>query len=450
MSEMSAVAEKTWFGHPRGLSTLFMTEMWERFSYYGMRALLFLYMVGSVQQPGLGFPEKRAATIYGLYTMLVYLMGIPGGFIADRWLGHQRAVFVGGIFIAAGHFSMVFPALPFFFAGLVLIIIGTGLLKPNVSTIVGTLYSPEDRRRDAGFSLFYMGINLGATIAPLITTPLGQGLKIGSLEFKGNWHFGFAAAGVGMTLGLIQYALGRKYLVAKSATKTVHTEAIEEARAPKEPFSRGDWARIGAVVILSTFALIFWAGFEQAGSSLTLFADRATRLSVFGIRFPSGLFQSVEPIFVITFAPVFAWLWLRLGRMEPSSPVKFTLGLIFLTLSFALIVPAAHLFEKSGQRVSPLWLVGLYYLQALGELCLSPVGLSMVTKLSPARVVGLMMGIWFMATALGNYVAGWAAGFLENRSFSQVFQTATLSVAVVAVILIVLIRPIRRLMGGVN
>jgi proton-dependent oligopeptide transporter, POT family len=450
MSEMTAAAEKTWFGHPRGLATLFMTEMWERFSYYGMRALLFLYMVGSVQQPGLGFGEKRAATIYGLYTMLVYLMGIPGGFIADRYLGHQRAVFVGGVFIALGHFSMVFPALPFFFTGLGLIIIGTGLLKPNVSTIVGTLYSRDDKRRDSGFSLFYMGINLGAFIAPFVTTPLGQGIKIGNFSFQGNWHFGFAAAGVGMTLGLIQYAAGRKYLVPRSAAKTVHTEAIEEVRAPKEPFSRADWARIGAIVILSLFALIFWAGFEQAGSSLTLFADRATRLAVFGIGFPSGLFQSVEPVIIIIFAPIFAWLWIRLGRMEPSSPVKFTLGLVFLTLSFALIVPAAHLYERTGQRVSPMWLIGLYFLQAMGELCLSPVGLSMVTKLSPARVVGLMMGIWFMATALGNYVAGWAAGFLENRSFSEVFRTATLSVAVAAVILALLIRPIRRMMGGVR
>jgi POT family proton-dependent oligopeptide transporter len=449
MSEMTADADKQWFGHPRGLATLFMTEMWERFSYYGMRALLFLYMVGSVQQPGLGFGAKRAATIYGLYTMLVYLMGIPGGFIADRFLGHQRAVLVGGIFIACGHFSMAFPALPFFFAGLALIIIGTGLLKPNVSTIVGTLYSRDDARRDSGFSLFYMGINFGAFIAPFVTTPLGQGIKIGQFVFKGNWHFGFAAAGVGMTLGLIQYAFGRKYLVPRSEVKTVHTEAIE-ATAPKTPFTRADWARIGAIAILSFFALMFWAGFEQAGSSLTLFADRATRLFVLGIGFPSGLFQSVEPVFVIIFAPIFAWMWIRLGRREPSSPVKFTLGLIFLGLSFALIVPAAHIFERTGQRVSPMWLIVLYFLQAIGELCLSPVGLSMVTKLSPARVVGLMMGIWFLASALGNYVAGWAAGFLENRTFSQVFQSAFISIAIAAVVLLLLLRPIRRMMGDIH
>ncbi len=436
-----AAAEKEWFGHPRGLATLFMTEMWERFSYYGMRALLILYMVGSVQQPGLGFGEKRAATIYGVYTMLVYLMGIPGGFVADRWLGHRRAVFVGGIIIACGHFSMAIPGLPFFFTGLGLIVIGTGLLKPNVSTIVGTLYSKEDTRRDAGFSIFYMGINLGAFIAPLVTGWLGQRI---------NWHIGFAAAGVGMTLGLVQYVAGRKYLIARSEGRSARAAAVEEEPPSKEPFTRVDWARISAIVILSIFALMFWAGFEQAGSSLNLFADRSTRLTIFGFQYPSSWFQSVEPLFIIIFAPIFAWMWVRLGRYEPSSPLKFTLGLVFLSLSFFLILPAAHLFEGNGQRVSPMWLIGLYFLQMVGELCLSPVGLSMVTKLAPARVVGLMMGVWFMATALGNYVAGWVAGFLENRPFSQVFLVAALSVAGAAVILIVLIPAIKRMMGGVR
>jgi proton-dependent oligopeptide transporter, POT family len=448
---MTAAADKQWFGHPRGLATLFLTEMWERFSYYGMRGLLFLYMVGSTQQPGLGFGAKHAATVYGVYTMLVYLMGIPGGFIADRWLGHQRAVFVGGVIIACGHFSMAVPGLPFFYLGLGLIVIGTGLLKPNVSTIVGTLYSKEDTRRDSGFSLFYMGINLGAFIAPWITGPLGQGLKIkGHVIFSGNWHIGFAAAGVGMTLGLIQYVAGQKYLVARSGAENVPDRAIEEATPLKEPFTMADWARIGAIVVLSIFALMFWAGFEQAGSSLNLFADRATRLTVLAITYPSSLFQSVEPLFVIIFAPIFAWMWIRLGRLEPSSPVKFTLGLVFLSLSFALIVPAARVYEQTGQRVSPFWLIGLYFLQAVGELCLSPVGLSLVTKLSPARVVGLMMGVWFMATALGNYVAGWAAGFLENRSFSDVFKTEFILIAIAAVVLALLIRPISRLMGKVH
>ena len=455
---MTDAQSKQWFGHPRGLATLFFTEMWERFSYYGMRALLMLYMVGSTQQPGLGFGERRASTIYGIYTMAVYLMGIPGGFLADRWLGHYNAVLFGGIIIAAGHFSMAIPGLPFFFFGLFLIVIGTGLLKPNVSTMVGFLYSKEDQRRDAGFSIFYMGINLGAFVAPLICGALGQ---------KANWHFGFAAAGVGMVFGLIQYVAGKKYLrAAPIEHPTVHTTQLDDPEhalvakgsdpTTQSPSSQRpkltsiDWARIGAIAVLTLFALLFWAGFEQAGSSLTLFADRATRLTILGWSYPSSWFQSVEPLFVITLSPLFAWMWIRLGRREPSSPLKFTLGLVLLALSFFLIAIAARVYETSKVPVSPLWLIGLYFLQALGELCLSPVGLSMVTKLSPAHLVGFMMGIWFLATAMGNYVAGWVAGFLENRAFSEVFQVAFINLAIAAVVLALLIIPIKRMMGGVK
>jgi POT family proton-dependent oligopeptide transporter len=439
-----AVAEKQWFGHPRGLATCFFTEMWERFSYYGMRALLVLYMTGSVMQPGLGFPDAKATNIYGLYTMLVYLMGIPGGFIADKFLGHYRAVLVGGIIIACGHFTMAIPGIPFFYTGLLLIILGTGLLKPNVSTIVGTLYTRDDPRRDAGFSLFYMGINLGAFIAPLVTGWLGQ---------KINWHIGFAAAGVGMVLGLIQYVYGRKYLIARSGPEKPVAATITATPATQEKaFTRQEWGRIIAALILTLFALIFWAGFEQAGSSLTLFADRATRLTILGFNYPSSWFQSVEPLFVIIFSPIFAWIWFTMSarRREPSSPAKFTLGLFFLTLSFLLMVPAARYFQAHGSRVSPLWLVGLYFLQMAGELCLSPVGLSMVTKLSPPRVVGLMMGFWFFATAMGNYVAGWVAGLVGHRTYSEVFMIAAVTAAVTTLILAVMIPIIQRLMAGVN
>jgi POT family proton-dependent oligopeptide transporter len=438
---MSTIAGKQWFGHPRGLATLFFTEMWERFSYYGMRALLTLYMVGSVQQPGLGFSVSKATQIYGLYTMSVYLSGIPGGWIADRFLGHYRAVFIGGCIIAAGHFSMAVPGLPFFFTGLGLIVIGTGLLKPNVSSMVGSLYTRDDVRRDAGFSIFYMGINLGAFISPLVCGWLGQ---------SANWHLGFAAAGVGMVFGLFQYVAGRKYLTPVSEQSAV-TKPVDEP-LPANKLTGTDWARIGAIAILTLFALLFWAGFEQAGSSLTLFADRATQLMVLGFEYPSSWFQSVEPIFVILFSPVFAWIWLALAkrRREPSSPAKFTLGLFFLSFSFALVIPAARAFESNGVRVSPWWLVGLYFLQMVGELCLSPVGLSMVTKLSPARLVGLMMGVWFFATAMGNYVAGWVAGFLQNRSYTEVFQAMFMNLMVATVILAILIVPIKKLMRGVK
>jgi proton-dependent oligopeptide transporter, POT family len=440
--EGKALERKELFGHPFGLYTCFFTEMWERFSYYGMRALLILYMVGSTQKPGLGFSTVKSAQIYGLYTMLVYLMGVPGGLIADRFLGHRRAVFIGGVIIACGHFSMAFPSLASFYLGLGLIIIGTGLLKPNVSTIVGTLYTRDDPRRDAGFSIFYMGINLGAFISPLVCGYLGQ---------KIDWHAGFAAAGVGMVLGLIQYSLGRKYLEPVSDAKEpsiVPTAPTAPERGPT--FTRQDWGRITAASILTLFALIFWAGFEQAGSSLNLFADRATRLTIFGYTYPSSWFQSVEPLFVIIFSPIFAWIWIALGSRNPSSPAKFTFGLFCLSLSFLLVVPAAKAFEATGNRVSPWWLIGLYFLQMVGELCLSPVGLSMVTKLSPPRIVGFMMGVWFFATAMGNYVAGWVAGFLQDRPFSEVFMIAFVTAAVATLVLAILIPPIKKLMGGVR
>jgi len=434
--------EKQWLGHPRGLFTLFFTEMWERFSYYGMRALLVLYMTGSTIQPGLGFPVKYAMHIYALYTFLVYVAGVPGGWIADNYLGHKRAVLVGGIVIACGHFSMAVPRLPFFYFGLGLIIIGTGFLKTNVSTIVGSLYRKDDPRRDSAFSIFYMGINLGAAISPIIVGWLGQKL---------NWHIGFGAAGVGMIFGVMQYIAGQKYLVAVSEEEKAVTTRIvaPEVTESNEPFTPADWGRIGAVVIVSLFALIFWAGFEQAGSSLNLFADRATRLTVFGYTYPSSWFQSVEAFGVLIFSGVFAWLWLFLARRgkDPSSPMKFFFGLVFASLSFALLIPAARHFEATQQRVSPNWLIGAYLLQTFGELCLSPIGLNLVTKLSPKRVVGLMMGVWFFALGSGNYVAGWLAGMIQDRSYSEVFRIVCIMIGVSAVLLLLLVPPIKKLMN---
>lgn len=438
MTADSTASEKQWFGHPRGLSTLFFLEMWERYSYYGMRALLFLYMVGSTQRPGLGFNEAKAGSIYGWYTSMVYALGLLGGYVADRWLGHYRSVLYGGIIIALGHFSMAVPQLHFFYLGLVLIVIGTGLLKPNASTLVGSLYKKDDPRRDAGFSVFYMGINFGAFFAPLITGWLGQ---------KYNWHLGFAAAGVGMVIGVIQYIAGRKYLV---AAEVEDREAEEHPDEPAPPLTKVEWMRISVIGILFLFTTIFWAGYEQAGTTLNLFADRATRLTLFNFTFPSSWFQSVEPLCVIIFAPVFAWLWLRLGRYDPSSPAKFTIGLTFLSLSYLFILQAGHLFEATHNRVSPMWLIFLYFLQTCGEICLYPTGMSMVTKLSPPRLVGFLMGVFFLSLAFGNKIAGWVAGFLTNLPFSQVFQIAFISSGVAAIILLMLIKPIRKLMGDVH
>jgi POT family proton-dependent oligopeptide transporter len=437
------------FGHPRGLATLFFTEMWERFSYYGMRAFLILYMVTPAAAGGLGFTDPDAGSIYGTYTGSAWGAAILGGLVADRFLGQYRSVLLGGIVIALGHFTLAFQALPFFYSGLALIVVGTGLLKPNVSTIVGSLYQQGDPRRDAGFSIFYMGINLGAFLGPLVAGYLAQ---------RVDWHMGFACAGVGMAFGLVQYVLGRRRLqpaIARLEAQAKTAAAAAKANPSADPttgsglrFTSQEWMRIGAILILFAVATIFWGAYEQAGSTLTLFAERHTRLEVFGVSFPSSWFQTVQPIFVILLAPVFAWLWIRLATREPSVPAKFGLGLLFMSLSFFVLVPAGLMASGEGVRVSPWWLVASYAISELGELCVSPVGLSAVTKLAPVRILGLMMGVWFLSNAFGNKLAGYAAGFVSSMPLQQLFGTVAGILAVAAIVMFVLLKPIRSLMAG--
>jgi POT family proton-dependent oligopeptide transporter len=431
-------------GHPRGLRTLFFTEMWERFSYYGMRAFLILYMVAPESAGGLGFSDVDAASIYGTYTGSAWAAAILGGFVADRFLGQYRSVLIGGIVIAAGHFTLAFKALPFFYSGLALIVIGTGLLKPNVSTLVGSLYQPGDSRRDAGFSIFYMGINLGAFLGPLIAGYLAQ---------RVDWHLGFACAGVGMAIGLVQYVLGRDRLrtaVSQLASQS-KVEAAKSGADSSGGFTSQEWKRLAAVVVLFVFAALFWGAYEQGGSTLNLFADRYTRLEMFGFSFPSSWFQSVPALFVILLAPVIAALWVRMGRQEPSSPAKFVLGLFFAGLSFLLLVPAAALAQSgSGMRVGSGWLVASYFIVTIGELALSPVGLSVVTKLAPVRVVGLAMGVWLLSTAVGSKLAGWTAGFFSSMPLPTLFGAVAAVMLVSAALLAVLVKPIKGLMGGVK
>jgi POT family proton-dependent oligopeptide transporter len=438
-----------WAGHPRGLSTLFFTEMWERFSYYGMRSFLILYMTAAPEAGGLGFDVRRAGSIYGTYTGSIWLATIGGGIVADRLLGAYRSVLVGGIIIALGHFTLAFRALPFFYSGLALIVLGTGLLKPNATTMLGTLYSPEDARRDAGFSIFYMGINLGAFIGPLIAGALAQ---------RVDWHLGFACAGVGMTLGLVQYVAGRDRLRPTAGRAAPGPAPGEEPRASTPGgagavlgFAPVEWKRMAAVFVFFMFATLFWAAYEQAASTLSLFADRCTDRTAFGWSVPSSWFVSIQALFVIVFAPVCAWLWVRLGPREPSTPMKFTLGLLLVGLSFVLLIPAGVMAGcKEGSLVSPWWLVAAYFLQVAGELCLSPVGNSVVTKLAPARVVGLMMGVWFLSIAAGNKLAGWAAGLTATVPLPSLFGGVAVVTIGAALILVFLIRPIRGMMGGVH
>ncbi len=483
--------DRSFFGHPRALSTLFFTEMWERFSYYGMRALLLLYMTAPVAAGGLGFDTAQGGAIYGLYTSMVYLATLPGGWIADRLIGPRRAVLYGGIFIAAGHFSMALTSLAMFYLGLFLIVIGTGLLKGNVSVIVGKLYATGDNRRDAGFSIFYMGINLGAFIAPLICGYLGQEIA---------WHYGFAAAGVGMVLGVIQYvlgggALGDAGVEPSSATPeeraqwrqqaTIwgglflaivavvgiggYTGAVPLTAAQVADaagvmliaiivgffgwlYMSGGWTaderkRLYLIGVLFLAASIFWSLFEQAGSTLNLFARDRTRNAVLGAEFPSSWFQSMNSMFLIIFAPVMAWVWIRLSAAgkEPSTPMKFAWGLILAGLGFAILVLPA---QDETALASPMWLTTTYFLHTIGELVLSPVGLSAMTVLAPPRIGGLMMGVWFLATSVGNFISGRVSGLYEAMALPSLFGTIATIGIVLGVILMLLAPMMRRTLSS--
>jgi len=498
-------SEKTFFGHPRGLATLFFTEFWERFSYYGMRALLVLFMVASIETGGLGLDDKSATAIYGLYTMFVYLLALPGGWLADRFFGLQKAVWYGGIIIACGHFAMAIPTQEFFFIGLILIVIGTGLLKPNISSIVGGLYKDnEPARRDAGFSVFYMGINLGAFIAPFITGYLGESV---------NWHYGFAAAGFGMLIGVIQYRASAKHL----GTIGLHPEGFDPASEKQIAFrkkvklgifsflvalvflvllttfgyidvdvvsvanvasyvvaatlvlffvsiymfsglNKDEKKKIGAIAILLVFSAIFWSGFEQAGSSLNLFADRYTDRMIGGWQMPASFLQSANPMFIIILSPVFGWFWIQLAKrnLNPSIPLKFAFGLLFLGLGFATMIFASYLL-LSVDTVLPTWLLITYFLHTTGELFLSPVGLSAVTKLAPKRLVGQMMGAWFMSVAFGNLIAGLVAGEFDQNAIAEnpsllpdIFQFITIFIMGAGILALIFTPLIRKLTGNVH
>src|SRR3954453_5783864 len=398
-------------GQPAGLTTLFLTELWERFSYYGMRAILVLFMVAPAVEGGLGFDTKGAASLYGTYTMAVYLLALPGGFVADRWLDPRRAVILGGVLMAAGQFLMAVHSLDFFYVGLTFIAVGTGLLKPNISAMVGRLYGPGDVRRDSGFSIYYMGINIGALLAPLVCGWIAESSASKGLIGAGggdparSWHYAFAAAGVGMLVGLAVF------LSQSSRLPKTDVSAAEKKKqaARAEVLTRGEWRRIGAITVLFAFTILFWAAYEQKGASLNLFAKRLVRTELFGWQFPASWLQSLTPCYVILLAPVFAKLWIRLGDRQPPSPRKFALGLAAIGVAFCILTGASSL--TGTGKISPLWLAGVYLFDVSGELCLSPVGLSPVTKLAPARFVGLMMGLWFFATSLGNKLAGYLSGF---------------------------------------
>ena len=459
------MSDKNFLGHPRGLATLFMTEFFERFTYYGMRALLVLFLVAATDEanPGFGVDRETAGAIYGLYTGAVFLFSLPGGWIADRLIGQRRAVYWGGIIIAIGNFLLAVPGGPaVFYLALATIVIGVGLLKPNISAIVGALYEGQPgARRDAGFSIFYMGINLGALIAPFIAGTIGE---------SWNWRAGFGVAGAAMLIGVLQYRMTEHYLgnaglapanvsdeersrgwrnvaiggaLVALLTALLYTGTIPVTITGLAQIFAGGMVAVGfvffagvlvfggldadekkRVLLIALFflcAALFWAGFEQAATTFNLFAQDFTDRSWLGGMFadgehPAAWYQSANPIFVVIFAPVFAWMWVALGRrnLDPSSPAKFGLALVLVGVGFLVMMWAAQLVVASDSKVAPTWLLLTYLLHTFGELCLSPVGLSNVTKLSPKRYVGQMMGTWFLGAAVGNALAGLIGGHVGS------------------------------------
>jgi POT family proton-dependent oligopeptide transporter len=490
----SPQTDTRFFGHPLGLVTLFFTEMFERFSYYGMRALLILFLTDKVVNGGLGFPDKRAGAIYGLYCSMAYLLCLGGGWVADRITGQRRAVLMGGVLIAAGEFCLVAPSEVSFYVGLVLLMSGTGMLKGNVSTIVGQLYKPGDVRRDSGFSIFYMGINIGALISPLIC---------GAVAARWGWRMGFGVAGLAMLLGVVQYILSSSLLGTAGLHPATTGDPAKDQQQKRSallavggglavfallgilaatgtlqltPDSISDgvgyaliaisvvvfaWLLLGkewspierkrssAILVLFIASAVFWAAFEQAGSSLNLFGERSTVRNLFGYPYPASWFQSVQPIFVVALAPVFAWLWLAMRKHEPSSPAKFAIALLLGGLAFAVLVPAATA-SSHGALVSQWWLVTTYLLQTLGELCLSPVGLSAMSKLAPDRAAGFMMGMWFVSISIGNWLAGKAASLYSSLPLPTLFGTVAATGVAAAIVLALLVKPTVRLMSGVK
>ncbi len=409
----------TILGHPAGLYVLFFTEMWERFSYYGMRSLLVLYMVDhlflhpDVGQRVLGFglvkggleatfgplaPQPLSSQIYGLYTAFVYLTPFFGGMLADRIIGQRRAVILGGVLMAIGHFLMAAESL--FFVALLFLILGNGAFKPNISTQVGSLYPPGDPRRDRAFTIFYMGINLGAFFSPLVCGTLGQ---------RFGWHYGFGAAGVGMVAGLCMYLFGQRTLAPDLLMRT--------AGRPREsePLTRDERRRVWALVLLCALNIIFWGIYEQQGNTLQLWADRNTNWSFLGLHIPSTWFQAFNPFLIFLFAPLLNifWSWQSRRGSEPSSVMKMAQGCFLGGASYVVMILAAHSMGPEERR-SVVWLLGTIFILTIGELYLSPIGLSFVTKVAPARIVSMMMGIWFLSSFFGNYLAGFLGTFWER------------------------------------
>ena len=433
-------------GHPKGLYLLFTTEMWERMSYYGMRALLVLYMVSASSKGGFGWSQQKALQIFGIYTGLVYLTPIIGGFLADVLLGQRFSVILGGILMMLGQFVLAMPGNDegLFYGGLGLLVVGNGFFKPNISTMVGGLYAPGDSRRDGAFTIFYIGINVGAFLASAVCGTLGE---------KYGWTWGFGSAGVGMGLGVIVFLLlANRFLgdVGKRPTAETRQKRKAQVSQKEDPF-RVQVDRVVVILVLALFVVFFWAAFEQAGGLMNLYTDAKVDRGLFGWEVPTTWFQAINPIFIIGLGPLFAEAWTRLGRKgrDPSIPAKMAMGLFLVSLGFVFMLGASQQSQATG-KAAMFWVVAAYFFHTAGELCLSPVGLSMVTKLAPPRLASLLMGVWFLANAVANYLAGLIGGYAEQLGEFELFRAITLATAVAGGVPLAVSPVLKRMMHGAD
>lgn len=465
------------FGHPKGLYLLFFTEMWERFSYYGMRGILMLYMTKLWIENGLQIAEDSASLIYGFFTGFVYFTPIIGGWIADRFIGQRRAITIGGITMFLG--QMVLFSMNTHLGlglGLILLIIGNGFFKPNISTMVGQLYREGDDKRDAAFSIFYMGINLGALIAPLIVGLLAEDwFAVTGVDADGNpqimsygFKYGFLAAAIGMALGQIIFnALAKKYLLEigekPAPSHTVEaSEIIDDVQNLKSNKSGSltsiEKQRIAVIFILTFFVIFFWAGFEQAGSSMTLYTDTYIDRNLFGWQIPTTFFQSVNPLFIVALAPIFAWFWTSKYGRKLTTPVKMSLGMILLGIGFLFMLFATYEVQttvEAGKEVvvhkaALMWLILTYFFHTIGELCLSPVGLSVVTKLAPVKLASMLMGVWMLSSFAANIIGGFIAAYVEKLGAATIFVSIAIFVMSLGVIMLILSKRLSKMMHGVK
>jgi POT family proton-dependent oligopeptide transporter len=462
-------AKGTILGHPKGLYLLFFTEMWERFSYYGMRAILMLYMTKLWMENGLNIEESTASLIYGYFTGFVYLTPIIGGWIADNYLGQRKAITIGGITMFVGQLVLFSINTHFGLAlGLILLILGNGMFKPNISTMVGQLYRPNDNRRDSAFSIFYMGINLGALIAPIVIAILtddlfatkGSNGEIISYGYK----YGFLAAAIGMAIGQLLFNwLSSKYLLEigvepGAKKKDLSADNSEVEKATKKPLTFEEKQRITVIFILTFFVIFFWAGFEQAGSSMTLYTDKYIDRHFFGWEIPTAIFQSVNPLFIVLLGPIFAWFWNSKIGNKLTTPVKMSLGMILLGIGFLFMLFATFDVQTSGsgnsevvtQKAALVWLVMTYFFHTIGELCLSPVGLSVVTKLAPLKLASMLMGVWMLSSFVANIMGGYIAMYVEKLGASTIFISIAIFVIVLGLLMLLLTKVLSKMMHGVK